>query len=46
MNRAMRINEVPPVIDQEYAYTAVSQAFGRLSRGPLGKVVVRVGILL
>jgi NADPH:quinone reductase-like Zn-dependent oxidoreductase len=44
MNRALRINKIRPVIDQEYAFTAVSQAFGRLSQGPFGKVVVRVGI--
>jgi NADPH:quinone reductase-like Zn-dependent oxidoreductase len=30
------------VIDREYAFAEVPQAFDRISQGPFGKVVIRV----
>jgi NADPH:quinone reductase-like Zn-dependent oxidoreductase len=42
MNRALGMSKIRPVIDREYAFADVPQAFARLSQGPFGKVVIRV----
>ena len=42
MNRALEMSEIRPVIDRDYAFAEVPQAFDRLSQGPFGKVVIRV----
>tara|TARA_R110002049_G_scaffold247690_1_gene422177 strand:- start:14865 stop:15773 length:909 start_codon:yes stop_codon:yes gene_type:complete len=35
-------NDIHPVIDREYAFGAVQDAFAHLDRGPIGKIIVRV----
>lgn len=42
MNRALAMSEIRPVIDREYAFAEVPQAFDWLDQGPFGKVVIRV----
>ena len=42
MNLALDAAKIKPVIDHEYAFSEVPLAFERLSRGPFGKIVIRV----
>jgi NADPH:quinone reductase-like Zn-dependent oxidoreductase len=43
-NRALRMSKIRPVIDREYGFAEVPQAFDRLGQGPFGKVVIRVNV--
>jgi NADPH:quinone reductase-like Zn-dependent oxidoreductase len=42
MNHALETFRIRPVIDSEYSFAQVSQAFERLNKGPFGKVVIRL----
>jgi NADPH:quinone reductase-like Zn-dependent oxidoreductase len=42
MNRAQEMSKIRPVIDREYAFAEVPQAFDRISQGPFGKGVIQV----
>jgi NADPH:quinone reductase-like Zn-dependent oxidoreductase len=43
LNCGLEASLIEPVIDSEFTFENVPQAFGRLDEGPFGKIVITLG---